>query len=384
MVTKFKDNIYNIIEVDNIAKSIIDTFEFQRLRYINQTGVMNLVYHTCNNTRFEHSIGTYHLAKLMIKKHTNNPDIILAVSIAGLIHDLGHVMFSHLFDDLFLKDKEIKNNHHENRSINIFNNIIKKYKINIPMKIIMVISDLVTSNISNYDNWTNDMKVGKWIFEIVSNDYSHIDVDKMDYIVRDSIALGLKINFNILSMIQNSKIINNHICYNINNMNDTYNLLLRRYNLYKLVYNNDVVKSIEIIIVKILNELDKTKKIKEWINNDKIIYLVDSLLWFNLDNKTIFNLYQKIVKREYPKIKKKIVNKKDFILKNKNNIINYTIGFCKKDKSNPLEKIPYYNNDIHVMNDIIYMKSTDYANNNIHEHMEYYTLVFSTTELQLL
>lgn len=252
------------------------------------------------------------------------------------------------------------------------------------MKIIMVISDLVTSNISNYDNWVNDMKVGKWIFEIVSNDYSHIDVDKMEYIVRDSIALGLKINFNIFSMIQNSKIINNHICYNINNMNDAYNLLLRRYNLYKLVYNNDIVKSIEIIIVKILNELDKTKKIKEWINNDKIIYLVDSLLWFNLDNKTIFNLYQKIVKREYPKIKKKIVNKKDFILKNKNNIINYTIGFCKKDKSNPLEKIPYYNNDIHFMNDIIYKKSTDYTDNNIHEHMEYYTLVFSSTELQLL
>ena len=162
------------------------------------------------------------------------------------------------------------------------------------MKIIMVISDLVTSNISNYNNWANDMKVGKWIFEIISNDYSHIDVDKMDYIVRDSIALGLKINFNVLSIINNSIIINNHICYNINNMNDIYNLLLRRYNLYKLIYNNDIVKSIEIIIVKILNELDKTKKIKQWINNKNIIYLVDSLVWFNLHNKNIFNLYQKI------------------------------------------------------------------------------------------
>ena len=100
-----------------------------KIKIYKSKGVMNLVYHTCNNTRFEHSIGTYHLAKLMIKKHTNNPNIILAVSIAGLIHDLGHVMFSHLFDDLFLKDKEIKNNHHENRLLIFLIILLKNIKL---------------------------------------------------------------------------------------------------------------------------------------------------------------------------------------------------------------------------------------------------------------
>ena len=62
------DNIHGYIDINPIAQSIIDTPEFQRLRYIHQTGVLYLVYPTANHSRFEHSIGVYHLGTIMIKK----------------------------------------------------------------------------------------------------------------------------------------------------------------------------------------------------------------------------------------------------------------------------------------------------------------------------
>ena len=60
------DNIHGYIKVDTIATSIINTPIFQRLRNIHQTGILYYVFPTATHTRFEHSIGTYHLATFMI------------------------------------------------------------------------------------------------------------------------------------------------------------------------------------------------------------------------------------------------------------------------------------------------------------------------------
>ena len=62
----FFDKIHGYIKVDPVAISIIDTYEFQRLRFIKQTGVLNYVFPTAEHTRFEHSIGTYHLANQLL------------------------------------------------------------------------------------------------------------------------------------------------------------------------------------------------------------------------------------------------------------------------------------------------------------------------------
>lgn len=145
------DIIHGSVNLSKLAMMIIDTPEFQRLRYLKQLSTCYFVFPNAIHTRFEHSIGTYHIAKKMlyslknksktselnkiseipelnkyfkINNITDNyltPFIIELVCIGALCHDLGHGPYSHLFDDYFLKNNDIQIKdknfiHHEYRS----------------------------------------------------------------------------------------------------------------------------------------------------------------------------------------------------------------------------------------------------------------------------
>ena len=95
--------------------AIVDTPQFQRLRYLKQTGVCHFVYPNATHTRFQHSIGVGHLAfKFAEKLRKENPHLVdekdsVCVMIAGLCHDLGHGPFSHLWEG-FVHEVGRKNN----------------------------------------------------------------------------------------------------------------------------------------------------------------------------------------------------------------------------------------------------------------------------------
>ena len=110
-------------------------------------------------------------------------------------------------------------------------------------------------------SWPKKYKVGKWIFQIISNPLNSIDVDKFDYLLRDTQAVGLKLSFNYSRIIGEARVIDKKICYSSQCSEDIYHMFFIRYRLYRQIYNHKAVKAIEILIIKILFELEKEYKI---------------------------------------------------------------------------------------------------------------------------
>ena len=196
-----KDNIYGFIQIDPLVQKIIDTYEFQRLRFIKQLGFTSFVFPGAQHTRFEHSLGVYHLTKMFLEDLDKNTKIDkklqTIISISGLIHDLGHVSFSHMFDHYIIP--KIKNGiEHEERSIKLFTNMNKKYNLGF--------SDIELKLIGNIILGKVDENYPLFVFQIIANKKNELDLDKIDYLMRDGYYLDKKATFDYKYLFNNTKI----------------------------------------------------------------------------------------------------------------------------------------------------------------------------------
>jgi uncharacterized protein len=102
-----RDPLWNNIRVDPLAIRLVDTAAFQRLRYIRQLGLAHLVYPGATHSRFEHALGTYHLASRTISLLDERGELARVpqedrtiVRLAALLHDIGHYPFSHALEEI--------------------------------------------------------------------------------------------------------------------------------------------------------------------------------------------------------------------------------------------------------------------------------------------
>jgi HD superfamily phosphohydrolase len=378
MSTFINDRIHGSIEISSIANQIIDTLEFQRLRRISQTGVLFFVFPSATHTRFEHSIGVYHLAKLLTKNllYDSSWDLdfknrlIELVGIAGLIHDLGHVSFSHMFDEFaehfptFIK--------HEIRSQMIFKEICLKYKLEISEEEINLINSLVVPP-KDYQKGIklNKIEIGKWIYQIIANPINGIDVDKFDYLVRDSTICRIKTNFDFDRLIHQAKIIDNEIVFPWKLRHNIFQMYLTRYQLHQMVYNHKTVKGCEIYMLKILERLNQLENFMDKFNQISTLIRITDDLVFASNDDIIKNYLQKIYQRKFPKLIDITNNLEDLmekIIPDKIISLKVSIGFSN-DETNPLLKIKYFRD-----NEIVKPKINDYGllANRKHQEIYYY------------
>jgi len=90
-----KDPVHGYVGVDAALLPVLDSPPVQRLRHVKQLGFSYLVYPGANHTRFEHSLGTMHLATLLARNLGLDQEDALLIGAAGLLHDIGHGPFSH-------------------------------------------------------------------------------------------------------------------------------------------------------------------------------------------------------------------------------------------------------------------------------------------------
>jgi len=102
-----RDPLWNNIRLEPLALALIDTPPFQRLRYVRQLGLAFLVYPGASHSRFEHALGTYHLARRALGLLEERGDLkgldhslSTDIRVAALLHDIGHYPFSHALEEI--------------------------------------------------------------------------------------------------------------------------------------------------------------------------------------------------------------------------------------------------------------------------------------------
>jgi uncharacterized protein len=181
----------SIVLADEI-KNIIDTADFQRLRGVRQLGPAIFVYPGANHTRYEHSLGTCNLALKYIERLFDQPDFkkvgypydetIKLIVLATLLHDIGHYPYSHWIEEVKEFPRHTIFKSHEDRASDIICNgriggLIKDQWGVKPEKVCDVIAG------RNLDT-ARDGMINFFLD-------SAIDVDKLDYLVRDSVHCGV-------------------------------------------------------------------------------------------------------------------------------------------------------------------------------------------------
>lgn len=174
------------------VQEIIDTPEFQRLRGVRQLGPTIFVFPGANNTRFEHSLGTYFLSLRYLEKLMGLPtfrelsepidETIKLIVLSSLLHDIGHYPYSHWIEEIDEFPNKIKFLNHEDRareiihSENIRKLIEEQWEVNPE-----ILSNIIASKHIKEDR---ELLINSLINSV-------IDIDKTDYLIRDSIHCGV-------------------------------------------------------------------------------------------------------------------------------------------------------------------------------------------------
>lgn len=187
----------NVVFTDRVA-DVVDHPAFQRLRRVRQLGPTHLVYPGATHTRFEHSLGVYSCVRLYVLNLLRNPSFaasateedVLTVLLAGLLHDVGHYSFAHNLEALHHKGRDTPT--HEDVGARIVRGEIVSLRGAEPM------ADLLRRRFGVDPERVLSLCTGTFAGEPSAMDLvlrsivsSTLDADKMDYLERDSIHLGV-------------------------------------------------------------------------------------------------------------------------------------------------------------------------------------------------
>lgn len=276
------DNVHGNIYLDPLSLKFIDTEQFQRLRDLKQLGAAHMVYPGAVHTRFEHSLGVYWLAGeavQMLKKYQglelgiDNFDI-QTVKLAGLLHDVGHGPFSHLFQSEFLP--LVMNGtewSHEQMSTKMVDHIVDKHHLDVDSEMMRKVKEMILASSGSAPK--NDAGEKCFLYDIVANGRNGVDVDKFDYIVRDSRACGLGCSFEFQRLMQTMRVMGDEICYRAKEYLTVHKLFATRADLYRTVYVHPKVKAIELMIVDALVEANDYLQISSFIEDPSEYWKLD-------------------------------------------------------------------------------------------------------------
>jgi len=221
-VTTIKDSVHDHIEVSGVADALLDTAAVQRLRRIRQLGTAHLVYPSANHTRFEHSLGVYHLAREALDSLGVEGRRAERARAAAILHDVGHGPFSHTLEDLVERHT---GRYHDD------------------------VADLLTAGDVAAVLDAHDLDPER-VAELVRGDgelgqviAGELDVDRMDYLVRDAHHTGVPYGtIDHGRLVRELTIHDGELVLAAGNVQTAESLLLARALMNPTVYNHHVTR----------------------------------------------------------------------------------------------------------------------------------------------
>lgn len=239
----YRDSVHNIIRVNTdtdegrLVVALIDTPEFQRLRRVRQLGLAYFAYQSAEHSRFTHSLGAFHLAGRMVARllegHRIPDEAQTAVRIAALLHDIGHGPFSHVIESI------LRFHHEEFTIASVLDTggeigwLLHRYSPELAGNVASIIR--------------GDFR-HRALAQLVS---SQLDVDRMDYLLRDSLMTGAKYGIFDLEWIIKSIEIDeaeDRLYVSAPGLYAVEDYLQARYYMYRQVYFHRTLRSAEAVL----------------------------------------------------------------------------------------------------------------------------------------
>ena len=266
-----RDEIHRDIFVPARIAKLIDTREFQRLRNIQQLATCHYVFPAATHNRFSHSLGAYHLARVLCDHLSEaqpgiiSPEDSELVSIAALLHDIGHPPFSHLLET----DKVFANFHsHEDWG----RMMLESEDTEIGIAIREILGEEKTGRLFALYSGLSEFAgkpIAPFLKEIVS---SQLDVDRMDYMIRDQANSGAQIGgFDSARVIRALRVDESgHLFAKNWGLPAIEAYLVTRYHLYNQVYFHKVNQLTQEYLVRVLARAKELANVGELVLSESL------------------------------------------------------------------------------------------------------------------
>ena len=272
---EIKDPVHGYVYITENEKKLIDSYPVQRLHRLRQLAGTEYVYPGANHTRFEHSIGVMYLASNVVENpnfhNIVNDEDKEMVRVSAVLHDVGHGPFSHVFEQLLIRDLDKT---HED----ITSWIIEKSELGEKIASMGYMPAEVAK-----------LAVGKlhkqgraFLDQVIS---SAVDVDKQDFIVRDTYHTGAEYGFiDVFRLIHALDVLDANLAVELGALSALESFIIARIESFKSIYFHRVGRAAQIMLATAMEKANEDLGLTKFKTPEEYLAMDDYTVWTALKN----------------------------------------------------------------------------------------------------